>query len=77
MLETERDESTWRIAFAASPFAGEVGHTAIAASVAIGLDLLEQGFGGAAVLLDAMGIGLECVFQRGVVGRQLVENPAA
>ena len=77
LLETERDEGTRGIAFPAAPFAGEISDAAIAASVAVGPDLLEQGFGCAAVLLDAMGVSLEGLFQCGVVGRQLIGHAAA
>jgi hypothetical protein len=76
LLETKRNKGTLGIAFAGPPLAGEVGDTAISAIVTIGLDLLEQGLGREAVLLAPMGLGLEYLFQRGVVGRQFVGNPA-
>jgi hypothetical protein len=36
------------------------------------IPLLEQGFGCTAVLLDTMRIGLECLFQRCLIGRRLL-----
>src|SRR5471032_1087674 len=77
LLEAERHESTWGVAFAAAPFTGEIGDPAIAASVAVGLDLREQCLAGAAILFDAVGVRLEGLLQRGLIRGQLVWSLAA
>ena len=71
LLEAERHESARRVAFAAAPLTGEIGDAAIAAGVALGFDVKEQGLAGSAVLLDAQRIGLEGQFQSGMKRREL------
>ena len=58
------DEGTRRVAFALAPIADEISDPAIAACVAVCLDLGEQCFAGTPILLVAMGIGFERLFQR-------------
>jgi len=70
-LEAERHEGARGVAFAATPFPCEIDDAAVAAGVAVGLDLQEQRLAGAPVLLDAQRVGLEGQFQRGMVGREL------
>lgn len=77
LFEAERHEGTRGIALPAAPFAGEIGDPAVAAGVAVGLDLREQCLAGAAVLLDTKGVGLERLLQRGLIRTELVRHPAA
>ena len=59
-------ESVRRLAFASAPVADEVGDTAIATRVTIGLDLCEQILGRAPVSFGAMAVGFECLFESGM-----------
>lgn len=71
MFEAERHEGARGVAFAAAPFAGEIGDPAVAAGIAVGLDLREQCIAGAAVLFDAVGVRLQGLLQRGVIWGEL------
>ena len=49
----------WRLALIDPPLANEVRHAAVAAGVALDLDLRKQRFGSAPILLVTVGIGLK------------------
>ena len=60
----ERSADSERLVLAQAPIANEIGGAAVAAGVAVGLDLRKQRLGRAPVLLVAVGIGLERQFHR-------------
>ena len=70
MLKAEWHEGMLRVALLPAPGAREVGDAAVAAGVAVSLDLREQRLGGAAILLDTVGVGRQGQFQHGVKRRQ-------
>ena len=55
------------LTFTATPVTDEIGDATITTVVTLPLDLSEQGFGGPPVLFEAMRIGLESLFQFGVI----------
>ena len=63
-LERQGHKGLGGLACGVPPGADEVGDAAVTAGVAIGLDLAKQGFGGAPVLLGAVGVGFESQLQR-------------
>lgn len=65
----------WRIGFTTVPIANEIGDPAVAARVALRLDLRKQRLAGAPVLLDAVRVGLERQFKRGMKRIQLGGHP--
>ena len=62
--EFQRYKGVNGTAFLATPVAYKRGELAIAAGIAISLDLGKQRFGGPAIVLRTQRVGLECPFQR-------------
>ena len=69
-FKAQRHKRLERLALFAAPLAYEGSELAVATGVAPCLDLDQQGLGGAAILLDAVRVGLECLLDFGLVGRQ-------
>ena len=64
-------------AFTPAPVANEVSDAAVAARIAICLNLGKQLFGGTPVLFETRGFSFECLFQRGVEGGEFAKLFAA